>query len=46
MSTSSAADCTGLIPSDPQTQSEYDNYAELYDFLPTSAAEAARRHGD
>ncbi len=46
MSTSSAADCTGLIPSEPQTQSEYDNYAELYNFLPPSAAEDARRYGD
>lgn len=46
MSTSSAEDCTGLIPAEPQTQSEYDNYAELYDFLPPSAAEDAKRYGD
>lgn len=46
MNSGSATDCTGLIPSDPQNREEYDNYAELYDFLPPSAAEDARRYGD
>lgn len=34
MNISSADDCTGLIPSAVISEEEYDNYAELYDFLP------------
>lgn len=32
--TCSTTDCTGLIPSLPQTDSEVASYAELYNFLP------------
>lgn len=31
---SSMQDCTGLIPSLPQSSSEINSYAELYNFLP------------
>jgi len=30
----SAQDCTGLIPSAPENESELENYEELYPFLP------------
>ncbi len=30
----SGTDCTGLIPAQPQSDSELENYNELYDFLP------------
>lgn len=32
--TCSANDCTGLIPSLPQSEAEIEAYEELYDFLP------------
>ncbi|RHP32820.1 hypothetical protein [Lachnotalea sp. AF33-28] len=34
---SSATDCTGLIPSLPQSDDEIRSYEELYDFLPRAA---------
>lgn len=34
---SSAMDCTGAVPTPPQTSSELDSYLEVYDFLPHSA---------
>ncbi len=34
MNTGSASDCTGLIPSAAVSESEYDSYEDLYDFLP------------
>lgn len=30
----SATDCTGLIPSLPQSESELESYEKLYSFLP------------
>lgn len=33
---SSATDCTGAVPTPPQTSSELDSYLEVYDFLPHS----------
>ena len=44
MNTSSAADCTGLIPSAAIDEDEFFNYNELYDFLP-HAAENDRKCG-
>lgn len=32
----SANDCTGLIPSLPQSKAEMESYEELYHFLPRS----------
>lgn len=34
----SAMDCTGLIPSLPQSDAEVDHYNELYPFLPDAKA--------
>ena len=34
----SAMDCTGLIPSLPETQEELDSYEDLYHYLPHPAA--------
>lgn len=34
---SSATDCTGVVPTPPQTSSELDSYLEVYDFLPHSS---------
>lgn len=34
LKTSSACDCTGLIPSAPIDENEIENYEELYPFLP------------
>ena len=34
-STCSSYDCTGLIPSEVVNQEEYENYDEMYQFLPT-----------
>ena len=31
----SSYDCTGLIPSEVVNQEEYENYDEMYQFLPT-----------
>lgn len=31
----SSTDCTGLIPSAPHTDAEYDSYREMYSFLPS-----------
>lgn len=31
----SSTDCTGLIPSLPQSEEELENYEELYPYLPT-----------
>lgn len=33
-STCSSYDCTGLIPSEVVNQEEYENYDEMYQFLP------------
>lgn len=30
----SSSDCTGLIPSLPQSKAELDSYNELYEYLP------------
>ena len=30
-------DCTGLIPSKPETEAELDSYKEVYNYLPTDA---------
>lgn len=38
LKTSSACDCTGLIPSSPIDENEIENYEELYPFLPPSAS--------
>lgn len=37
LKSSSAQDCTGLIPSGIQNDSEIENYEELYPFLPKAA---------
>lgn len=34
-STCSSYDCTGLIPFEVVNQEEYENYDEMYQFLPT-----------
>ena len=34
-SSCSSCDCTGLIPSEVVNQEEYENYDEMYQFLPT-----------
>lgn len=34
---SSATDCTGAVPTPPQTSSELDSYLDVYDFLPHSS---------
>lgn len=31
-----AMDCTGLIPSDPQSQDEVESYQEMYNFRPVA----------
>lgn len=36
LNTSSATDCTGLIPAAPAEEEELENYEELYPFLPKS----------
>lgn len=33
---SSVTDCTGVVPSPPQTSAELDSYLDTYDFLPHS----------
>lgn len=38
LKTSSACECTGLIPSAPQNDTEIENYEELYPFLPPEGA--------
>ena len=35
LKTSSAQDCTGLIPAGIQYEEELENYEDLYPFLPT-----------
>lgn len=42
MSIGSATDCTGLIPSAVESQEEFENYAELYNFLPPPADETPK----
>lgn len=34
MKSGSSTDCTGLIPSAPLSDAEYNSYNELYSFLP------------
>ncbi|MCI8598891.1 MAG: hypothetical protein HFJ10_10720 [Lachnospiraceae bacterium] len=34
----STTDCTGLIPSSPQSEAEYDSYEEVYHFQPKVTA--------
>lgn len=34
---SSTTDCTGAVPTPPQTSAELDSYLDTYDFLPHSA---------
>lgn len=33
---SSSTDCTGVVPTPPQTSAELDSYLDTYDFLPHS----------
>lgn len=33
---SSVTDCTGVVPTPPQTSAELDSYLDTYDFLPHS----------
>lgn len=33
----SAMDCTGLIPSQPQSDAERDSYEEVYHYMPKAA---------
>ena len=33
---SSVTDCTGVVPTPPQTSAELDSYLDTYDFLPQS----------
>ena len=44
MKSSSGTDCTGLIPAAPTSESELENYNELYDFLPTAVSD--RKNAD
>ena len=44
MKSSSGTDGTGLIPAAVQSDSELENYNELYDFLPTAVSD--RRYSD
>ena len=37
MNVSSGQDCTGLIPTAPLNEDEYESYGEVYDFLPNAA---------
>lgn len=39
MKSSSGTDCTGLIPAGVQSESELENYNELYDFLPNAVSD-------
>lgn len=34
---SSATDCTGLIPTPPQSEYEFESYKAVYDFAPPEA---------
>ena len=38
MKASTGMDCTGLIPSLPDTESQLESYQELYSYLPQAAA--------
>lgn len=42
----SATDCTGLIPSLPQSDAEVESYRQLYPFLPEAADSAAEDFHD
>lgn len=33
--TNSATDCTGLIPTPPQSESEFDSYMDVYEIRPS-----------
>lgn len=39
----SAMDCTGLIPSLPQSEAELSHYNQLYRFLPESSQDAGTK---
>lgn len=39
MKTSSGTDCTGLIPAAAKSETELENYNELYDFLPNAVSD-------
>ena len=39
MRSSSGTDCTGLIPTATEGETELKNYNELYDFLPTAVSD-------
>lgn len=39
LNASSGTDCTGLIPSAVSTDEEFENYNELYDFLPNAVSD-------
>ncbi len=39
MRSSSGTDCTGLIPTATEGETELENYNELYDFLPTAVSD-------
>lgn len=43
MNTSSAADCTGLMPAAAISDNEFVNYTELYNFLPHPAEDPEKR---
>ena len=45
MRVGSDTDCTGLIPSAPNSDEELENYNELYGFLPEIPEESKRPHG-
>ena len=40
----STTDCTGLIPSSPQSDEEYDSYEEVYNFRPKAASKSPGEH--
>lgn len=42
LKTSSAQDCTGLIPGGIQSEEELENYEELYPFLPKACADSTQ----
>ena len=39
MRAAGGTECTGLIPAQPQTDEEFENYNELYDFLPNAVSD-------
>lgn len=37
LASASSQDCTGLIPAAPENEEDFENYEELYPFLPKAA---------